>query len=193
MSEALTYQTRRWTRAEYDRLIDHGVFQPGERLELIGGELVVREPQGDPHAHAIELVGEALHAALGPGWRIRVQLPVALDEESEPEPDVSVVPGSARGAPVAKPGNPCLVVEVAQWSLAFDRERKAGLYARAGVPDYWILDLTHRALEVHRDPVGDAAAAFGWRYREVQHLGPGDTVTPLAAPRARIAVADLLP
>src|SRR5712691_8237071 len=88
-----TYQTRRWTRAEYARLIETGVFHPDERLELIGGELIVRERQGASHSLAIELINEALRAAFGAGWRIRVQLPVALDDESEPEPDFSVVPG----------------------------------------------------------------------------------------------------
>ena len=86
--------TKRWTRLQYDRLIECGVFQPGDRIELIGGELIVREPQRTPHATAIELALDALRAAFGPGWRVRVQLPVALDEESEPEPDIAVVPGS---------------------------------------------------------------------------------------------------
>ena len=146
-SPAISYRTRRWTRVEYDRLIDQGVFQPGERLELLGGELVVREPQGDLHALAIELAGEALRAAFGPGWRIRIQLPVALDDESEPEPDLSVVLGPVPTAPLAKPAAPVLVVEVAETSLLLDRHRKAGLYARAGVLDYWIVNLVDRRLE----------------------------------------------
>src|SRR5713226_2683410 len=86
-------QIRRWSRVEYDDLIEKHVFRSDERLELLGGELVVREPHGDPHTLAVELVNEALGAAFGPEWRIRVQLPVALDEESEPEPDVSVAAG----------------------------------------------------------------------------------------------------
>ena len=86
-------RTRRWTRAEYDRLIEGGMFRPDERLELLGGYLCVREPQGDPHSLAVELVSETLRTALSTGWRVRVQLPVALDDESEPEPDVSFVAG----------------------------------------------------------------------------------------------------
>src|SRR5215469_12924647 len=89
-------RAKRWSRLEYERLVHLGVFRPGERLELVGGALLVREPQGSPHATAIQAVQEALRGAHGPGWLIRTQMPVALDDESEPEPDVTVVPGSFR-------------------------------------------------------------------------------------------------
>src|SRR5207248_11212227 len=84
-------KTRRWTRTEYERLVELGVFQPGERLELLDGQLVVREPQGSRHAGTIRRVLDALRRALGDQWQIDSQLPIALDHESEPEPDVSVV------------------------------------------------------------------------------------------------------
>src|SRR5204863_7843063 len=84
--------TRRWTRVEYERLIELGVFQPGERLELLDGLLVLREPQGVPHATAIRRVLRALRRALGDAWQVDSQLPLALDADSEPEPDVAVVP-----------------------------------------------------------------------------------------------------
>ena len=186
-------KTRRWTRLEYDRLIDHGVFQPGERLELLAGQLVVREPQGDPHSLAIERVNEALRAAFGPEWRVRVQLPVALDAESEPEPDVSVAAGRAHSGAEAKPSRLALVVEISASSLALDREHKGSLYARARVPEYWIVNLNDRVLEVYRDPGPDVSALHGWAYRSTHSLSAKGHVTPLAAPAARIAVADLLP
>lgn len=85
---------RRWTRAEYDRLIEFGAFETDERLELIDGFLVVREPQGARHAAGIRRVLDALHHTLGREWQIDSQLPLALDPASEPEPDVSVVPRS---------------------------------------------------------------------------------------------------
>lgn len=189
-----TYQTRRWTRAEYARLIETGVFHPDERLELIGGELIVRERQGASHSLAIELINEALRAAFGAGWRIRVQLPVALDDESEPEPDFSVVPGTPRQVPLdPKPACPALVVEVAESTLAFDRNVKSGLYARARVPDYWIVNLVDRVLEVYREPAVAGEAPFGWRYGQIQTLRSGDSASALALPSTRIAVADLLP
>jgi len=189
-----TYQTRRWTRAEYARLIETGVFHPDERLELIGGELIVRERQGASHSLAIELINEALRAAFGAGWRIRVQLPVALDDESEPEPDFSVVPGTPRQVPLdPKPACPALVVEVAESTLAFDRNVTSSLYARARVPDYWIVNLVDRVLEVYREPAAAREASFGWRYGQIQTLRSGDSVSALALPSTRIAVADLLP
>ena len=93
-----TVRTKRWTRLEYERLIDLAVFGPGERLELLGGQLLVREPQGRPHATGIRLVARALRAVFGSGWSIEAQLPVALDEESEPEPDIAVPARIARVA-----------------------------------------------------------------------------------------------
>jgi Uma2 family endonuclease len=186
-------RTRRWTRAEYDRLIEKGVFRPGERLELLAGDLVVREPQGDPHAFAIELANEALRTAFGPEWRVRVQLPIALDGESEPEPDVSVAPGPLRESSEVKPSRLVLVVEIAESGLALDREFKGSLYARARVPEYWIVNLKGRVLEVYREPGPDAAALYGWAYRSAQSLSAGEDISPLASPTARINVADLLP
>jgi Uma2 family endonuclease len=185
--------TKRWTRLQYDRLIECGVFQPGDRIELIGGDLIVREPQRTLHATAIELALDTLRAAFGPGWRVRVQLPVALDEESEPEPDIAVVPGSPRDYLPRHPSSPVLILEAAESSLALDREIKGSLYARAQIADYWIVNLVDRVLEVYRDPVTAPASPYGWRYALVTTLRAGDVVTPLAAPRSRVAVADLLP
>ncbi|MBI2529426.1 MAG: Uma2 family endonuclease [Candidatus Rokubacteria bacterium] len=186
-------QLRRWTRAEYDRLIDLGVFQPGEPIELIGGQLMVCEPQGRRHAWALAIVDHRLRAALGSGWTVRTQMPVDLDDESEPEPDLAVVSGTPEEQPVRHPARLALIVEVAESSLGTDREVKGSLYARAGLGDYWIANLVNRVLEVYRKPVVDSAAPYGWRYASVTTLRPGDTVSPLAAPAARVPVADLLP
>jgi Uma2 family endonuclease len=188
-----TVPTHRWSRTEYECLIDEGVFRPGERLELIGGGLVVREPQRASHATAIELALDALREAFGPGWRVRLQLPVALDDESEPEPDIAVVPGRARDYLSAHPARPVLIVEVADTSLAFDRGEKGSLYARARIADYWIINLVDHILEVYRDPAPAPDAAYGCRYGSMVTLRGSDVVFPLAAERARIRVADLLP
>jgi Uma2 family endonuclease len=190
--------TRRWTRVEYERLIALGVFQPDERLELVDGLLMVREPQGSRHAAAIRRVVAALRRALGDDWQVDSQLPIALDDDSEPEPDVAVVardPGSYRDA---HPSRAALIVEIADASYRIDREYKAGLYARAGIAEYWIaeywiVDLLHDAVEVHRAPEASAAELFGWRYGTIQILRPPMTVAPLLASDRLIAVADLLP
>src|SRR5881398_320913 len=121
---------RRWTRPEYGRLIEVGVYRPGELVELLGGELIVSEPQGSAHSTAIGPVEDALRAALGPGWLVRSQGPIELDDESEPEPDIAVMRGDRRSCSHRHPSRPALVLEVAESSLAFDRDHKGSLYAR---------------------------------------------------------------
>ncbi len=185
-------RTRRWTRVEYERLVELGVFHSGERLELIDGLLVVREPQGSRHAATIRRVLAALRRALGDAWQIDSQLPIALDADSEPEPDVAVVPRDPGDYRDAHPSRAVLIVEVAETSYRIDREYKASLYARAGIPDYWIIDLAHDAVEVHRDPEASPDALYGWRYRSMLTLRSPATVAPLAAPGSPIPVADLL-
>ena len=185
--------TRRFTRAEYDRLIALEFLDEDEPIELLDGEMVVKEPQATPHATSVSLVHQALQRVFGAGWLVRAQLPIALDDDSEPEPDACVVRGVARDYRDEHPRRPILLVEVADESLARDRGRKASLYARAGVSDYWIVNLRDRVLEVYRRPGRSAQASFGWRYRQIGRFGPKAAVSPLAAPRARIRVADLLP
>jgi Uma2 family endonuclease len=181
---------RHWTRLEYDRLVELGVFE-GEPLELLGGQLVVAEPHGADHASAISAVDYAVRAILPSGWLVRIQLPVSLDDESEPEPDLVVVPGRPSDYRGSHPDRPVLAIEVAESSLSFDRNHKGSLYARAGVQDYWIVNLIDRVLEVYRDPIADSAAIYGWRYRSVTTLVPPAVVTPLAFASSRVAVADL--
>ena len=186
-------QIRRWTRPEYDRLIEVGILRTGDRVELLGGQLCVSEPQNSPHATAISLASEALRQAFTGLWHIRIQSPIALDQESEPEPDLVVVAGRPRDYLADHPARPALVVEVADSSLAVDREHKGSLYARARLPEYWIVNLVDRVVEVYREPVPSASAFYGWAYRVGQTLRPGEHVTPLAAPTVRILIADLLP
>src|SRR5213596_428158 len=87
-------KTRRFSRVEYEKLIELGLFQPGEAIELIGGELMVAEPQGASHYTAIRKTAKALEAAFGPGWEVRTEGPIGLDDDSEPEPDIAVVQGN---------------------------------------------------------------------------------------------------
>jgi Uma2 family endonuclease len=190
-----TYPTRikRWTRAEYDRLIELGVFRKEDRIELIGGELMVAEPQSAEHYTAICKSARTLEAAFGPGWDVRMQGPISLDDESEPEPDVAVVPGIIADYRAAHPSRPVLTLEVSISSLATDRVEKGSLYARAGLADYWILNLITRVLEVYREPVPDAAAPYGWRYARREIVALCGRIAPLAAPATPVAVADLLP
>jgi Uma2 family endonuclease len=183
---------RRWTRDEYEKLVDFGVFQR-DPVELIGGQLIVAEPQGSSHATAVGAADDALRAVLPPGWFVRAQMPLALDEESAPEPDLVVVRGSRADYRESHPARPALAVEVSDSSLEFDRHHKGSLYARAGIRDYWVVNLIDRVVEVWREPMADESAPFGWRYRSAQILTRESVVAPLAVPFTPIAVADLLP
>lgn len=183
---------RRWTRGQYERLVELGLFE-GEAVELIGGQLVVAEPQGTYHASVIGAIDRALQVALPAGWIVRCQLPVGLDDESEPEPDLAVVAGTHLDYRTSHPSHPVLVIEVAESSLHLDRHYKGSLYARGGVPEYWIVNLIDHILEVHRDPARDPAAPYGWRYASVDRLVPPAVVSPRALVSVRIAVGDLVP
>jgi Uma2 family endonuclease len=186
-------QIRPLRRVEYELLVEKGFFEQGERVELIDGLLMVAEPQSSSHFTAIRLVELALRRAFGEGWDVRTQGPIALDDTSEPEPDVAVVRGEPRDFAGAHPADPVLVVEVSLTSFVVDRTYKSSLYARAGRPEYWIVNLVDRVLEVRRAPGPSAAAPYGWDYATTEVRREGDSVSPLAAPAAAIAVADLLP
>jgi Uma2 family endonuclease len=101
-----TFQMKRWKRVEYERLVDRGVFEPGDRVELIDGLLLVSEPQSSPHYTAIRRVERVLARAFGEGWDVRTQAPIALDDASEPETDVAVVRGEPRRASMPAPAAP---------------------------------------------------------------------------------------
>ena len=113
-----TMRTAQWTRLEYERLSETGFFQAGDNVELIGGQLMVAEPHGSRHAAAVSLVADGLRAAFGSGRYVMAQLPVTLDDESEPEADVAVVRGAAREYWDADPSRPVLVREVTDSSVA---------------------------------------------------------------------------
>ena len=183
----------RWTRREYERLIDHGFLDEDDPIELLDGLLLVKEPQRSPHRTAVLLVARALERAFGEGWFVQTQSPITLDDRSEPEPDVCVVRGSPRDYVDAHPRHPALIVEVAQSGLRIARGRKARGYARARITDYWIVNLADRVLEVHREPARPGPARPRWGYASIDTLAADATVTPLAAPSATIRVADLLP
>lgn len=186
-------EVKRWTRKEYDQLIQRGVFGPRDRIELIDGYLVVAEPQSAYHYNAINLAVRALERAFGAGWWVRAQGPLALDDVSEPEPDVAVVRGDIPDYASEHPSDPVLVVEVTLTSHTMDRRYKSSLYARAGRPEYWVVNLTARVLEVRREPAESPTSPYGWDYRGVQIFRAGERVSPLAIPAAHIAVDDLLP
>ncbi len=184
-----------WTREKYERATALGLLGPDDHVELIEGEITQKFPMNSPHATALTLAYDALRLIFSVGFAVRPQLPLSVGGLSQPEPDVAVVTGSARDYGNAHPAadNAVLVVEISDSTLVPDQTTKAGLYARAGIREYWIVNLPERLLEVHREPVPSEAALLGFRYQQAAVLSETNTVAPLAAPTAGIAVADLLP
>jgi Uma2 family endonuclease len=185
-------QPRRWTRAEFERLAELGLFT-GQRAELFEGEIMVLSPQKPQHYTTTDVAADVLRHLFGPGFHVRMQGPIDLGPHSEPEPDVAVVSGTRADYATQHPRTAALLVEVSDTTLSSDRARKGSLYARAGIEDYWIINLVDRRLEIYRDPIADPSQPYGFRYSTVLTLSAPDTVTPLAAPAVHIAVADLLP
>jgi Uma2 family endonuclease len=170
----------------YHRMGEAGIFREDEHVELLGGVLVVKEPQGGDLGAMIEYLTGLLTRGVGPTYGVRVQLALALGPHSEPEPDFAIVPARTRGAPREHPHTAILVVEVARTSLRIERGVKAALYARAGILEYWIVNLQDLVVEMHRDP--EPAHA---RYRDRQVLRGDDVLAPLDLPGPRLTVAEL--
>ena len=176
----------RLSRVEYDRAVEAGAFEPDAKVELIDGNLHAMAPEGSRHALGIDNVAECLRAAFGSRFYIRIQHPLGADDYSEPEPDVAVVHGPRHDYRDAHPTSAVLVVEVSHESLRYDRTVKQRLYARSGIPEYWVLALPESRVEVYRNPAGDG-------YQSVTNHEAGDKIAPLARPDAQVVVADLLP
>jgi Uma2 family endonuclease len=187
----------RWTSEEYYRLSEAGFFL-GRRVQLIGGEIVEMAAQKNLHAFGIKFTENAMIAAFGPNFWVRVQMSIDLSPHSVPDPDLAVIAGSAQSHYQASrttpnPKTALLIVEVSHTTLAYDQGHKMSLYAAAGIADYWIVNIPDQQLEVYRQPIADASEPFGSRYANVAILKAGDIVSPLAAPAAQVPVADLIP
>ncbi len=191
--DCATGQPYLWSGETYDHAIEIGVFQSGERAELLGGEIRLKVTQEPSHVYGVRASEEAMRSIFSVGFDVRTQMTIRIDPHSRPEPDIAVVRGSFRDYRLSHPTTAVLVVEVADTTYLTDRRRKASLYAFAGIPDYWILNLPGRVLEVRRRPVVDASQQYGYGYEEVTIYTETQTVSPLAALGALIAVADLLP
>lgn len=186
--ETVERRTKRWTRDEVRSLVSLGVLGTDDRLELLEGELVEKMTQYAPHMVAIQLVTEWANRLSPTTCNVRVQGPIALNDLSEPEPDVAVVPGNPRDylGDHPRPEQVLFLVEVSDTTLRDDRKRKVPLYARAGISEVWILDLNGRRLIVHTEPEGD-------EYRLVRTLLPDESVAPSFHPESAVLVRDLLP
>lgn len=153
------------------KMIEAGLIGDKERLELIDGELLTMPAPTPAHSQSVMLITAMLTEAFGQSHYIRCQLPLTVSERSEPEPDFVVV--SKTESWNRHPTTAPLVVEVSLTSLAFDRQ-KCGLYASASVPEYWIVDLNDRCLEVYTEPIPDSEAPWGFAYGVKHRLGSRD-------------------
>jgi MEMO1 family protein len=178
---------RRFSVHEYHQMAAAGILNEDDPVELIEGEIVEMPPMGSPHAACVERLTTALVPQAQGLARVRVQLPVRLDERSEPEPDLALVKSRADSYASAHPGpeNVLLVIEVADTTLRYDRSVKGPLYARAGLPTYWLVDLVRGRVDVRREPVAG-------RYKTVRAFRRGERLTLEALPGIDIAVEDVL-
>ena len=177
-----------FTAERYFALADEGVLQPDDRVELLEGVIVAMPPQSPSHAGYAALVTRVLGTHVGNRAAVRPQNPLPIGRLSVPEPDVAVVPGRERDYLQRHPTTALLVVEVALTSLPQDRLTKAAIYAGAGIPEYWIVNLRDRTLEVLRDP--DPRL----RLYTSRRVASADDVIALAAmPDVRVPVTEILP
>jgi Uma2 family endonuclease len=182
-SQLLDEQLRPLRRVEYERLVHLGVFE-GEKVELLFGRIVRMTPQGDDHSGAIDALLEILFPALLGRARVRVQEPFVAPDESEPEPDLAVVP--LRDPFAGHPSEAFFIAEVASTSQEKDRGPKGALYAAAGVPEYWLVDVANRRVERYRTPLEG-------RYAEASIHGPGEALSLLAFPDVTVELRRVLP
>lgn len=189
---AIGPQPYRWTCDEYRSLRGVGRFH-GRRVMLIDGVILTMPLPDPPHNLSVGLVDDWLRMVFTSGYHVRNQMAFDVGTRNDPGPDLAVVAGSRRDLATRQATSAVLVVEVADSSLDLDTTTKAELYAIAGVPDYWVIDLEHRHLLVFRDPEPLPAGLGATAYRTRQAFHPDDIVSPLANSAATVKVADLLP
>lgn len=177
------FEVHRLDRAAYHQLSDAGAFD-GKKVQLIDGVIVTMNSMGPPHAFVVGKLNQLLSIQLGDSRIIRVGLPLALSERSEPEPDLAVVSEKDTDPGADHPSTSPLIIEVSDSSRTFDLGLKADLYAAARLPEYWVVDLKNAKIVVHLEPKKG-------RYQRVHRFGRGKAVTSTIAPRVTIKVNDL--
>lgn len=178
---------RLFTVHEYHKMAEIGLLTEDDRVELIEGEILVMPPIGEGHFGRVNRFTRIFVRAFSSDAVVHIQNPVRLGLRNEPEPDVVLLryrEDDYEGK-FPEPEDVLLLVEIADSSLGYDRNTKLPLYAKAGIPEYWIVDLIHREIAVYRDPSRG-------KYRSVQRLKHGDTIAPLAFLETTLNVSDLL-
>ncbi|MBW4550694.1 MAG: Uma2 family endonuclease [Aphanocapsa sp. GSE-SYN-MK-11-07L] len=181
-------QTRRFTVSEYHRMSELGILVPTERTELVNGQIIAMAAKGTLHTSAVLLTQDLLSDRLGKRVFVKSQDPIRLNDDSEPEPDIVLAVRDPLAYSDHHPtaAEVLLVIEIADSSLKYDLETKAPLYAKAGISEYWVLDVVERKLHVFRQP-GEL------EYQRQTILAETLEIAPLAFPDCAIAIRDLLP
>jgi Uma2 family endonuclease len=175
-----------FTVEDFHRLAEAGVLRPDARVELIDGQVVEMSPIGGPHAACVRRLSDFFARHVVDVALIDVQNPVVLGPRDEPQPDVTVLRRRAEGySDHPRPPDVLLVIEVADTTLAYDRDVKLPRYARAGIPEAWLVDVSAARIVSYREPAGDA-------YRDIRTAGRGDRIAPLAFPEVTLAVDEIL-
>lgn len=180
---------RLWTRDDYHRMAEAGILHPDEPVELVAGQIILKmSPQGSPHAAGIRRSRRWFEMALGDRALIQTQLPIQLDQYSEPEPDLAIVQPDPRDYSDRHPtaADVLLLIEVSDSTLAYDCNTKAITYAQAGIADYWVIDVEHRQLLVWRDPTPTG-------YSSPLVIEEQGAIAPLQFPQVSVPVVELLP
>ena len=178
----------RWTTEQFLRLVEQGVLGPDDDVELLEGVVVAVAPSNVAHGGTLGLVSEALFRAVGDRAVVRVRLSLVAGSHSLLEPDVTIVPGTPRDYERVRPTTALLVVEVSDTSLKQDRLTKGAIYAAAGIPEYWIVNLRDDVVEIRRDPSVDER-----RYRNVAVARRGESIEVARLPLVSVTVDALLP
>lgn len=181
-------QTRRFTVSEYHRMSELGILVPTEQTELVNGQIIAMAAKGTAHTSAVLLTQDLLKDRLGRKVFVKSQDPICLSDDSEPEPDLVLAVRDPLAYSTHHPtaAEVLLVIEIADSSLKYDLETKAPMYAKAGISEYWVLDVVERKLHVFRQP-GE------WEYQSQTILAETLEIAPLAFPDCPIAIRDLLP
>lgn len=162
-----SFKRRLLTTDEYHQMAEVGILTQEDKVELIEGQLVEMSPIGSQHAAYVNKLNAILVRLLPEKYIISVQNPIVVNTHSEPEPDIAVLKPDDNLYEHQLPGakDVLLVIEIADTSLDYDREIKLPLYASTGIPEYWIVDLQHRQIEVHHSPLDNQ-----YRYREIVNV-----------------------
>lgn len=184
---SLQIAKRPFTADEYERMAEAGILTEDDRVELIEGEIIEMSPIGHPHAGRVNRLNQLFNSRAAGAYVVAVQNPVRLDDYSEPEPDVALLRPRRDFYSNAHPtpADVLLLIEVADTSYDYDRYVKLPLYARSGIAEVWLVDLSRGAVEVFTQPSGG-------EYQSSRTISPGESLAPRQIPQLNVTLADII-